>query len=123
MLNQIILVGRLTSDIEVVEGENGTKYANITLAIPRNYKNEKGEYDTDFVSVIAYDNIAKNTSDYCKKGDIVGVKGRVAKLSNDESMTIICEKLTFLSSEKKLQKTKPESANGVELMASVGCLV
>ena len=101
MLNQIILVGRLTSNIELVKDEKGAKYANITLAIPRNYKNEKGEYDTDFISVIAYDNIAKNTSDYCKKGDIVGVKGRVAKLNNDDSMMIICEKLTFLSSEKK----------------------
>ena len=102
MLNQIILVGRLTSDIELVKDEKGyVNNVNITLAIPRNYKNEKGEYDTDFISVIAYDNIAKNTSDYCKKGDIVGVKGRVAKLNNDDSMMIICEKLTFLSSEKK----------------------
>lgn len=101
MLNQIILVGRLTSDINVIENENGVKYADITLAIPRNFKNEKGEYDTDFISVVAYDSIAKNTSDYCKKGDIVGVKGRVAKLNNDDSMVIICEKLTFLSSEKK----------------------
>ena len=105
MLNQIILVGRLTSDIELVKDEKGyVNNVNITLAIPRNYKNEKGEYDTDFISVIAYDNIAKNTSDYCKKGDIVGVKGRVAKLTNDDSMNIICEKLTFLSSEKKKEE-------------------
>ena len=104
MLNQIILVGRLTSDIEVVKNEEGVRYANITLAIPRNLKNEKGEYDTDFISVIAYDSIAVNTSDYCSKGDIVGVKGRVTKLSNDEYMSIICEKLTFLSSEKKKEE-------------------
>lgn len=104
MLNQIILVGRLTSDIEVVKNEEGVKYANITLAIPRNFKNEKGEYDTDFISVIAYDSIAVNTSDYCKKGDIVGVKGRVAKMSDNDSMAIICEKLTFLSSDKKKEE-------------------
>ena len=104
MLNQIILVGRLTSDIEVVKNEEGVKYANITLSIPRNFKNEKGEYDTDFISVIAYDSIAVNTSDYCKKGGIVGVKGRVAKMSDNDSMAIICEKLTFLSSDKKKEE-------------------
>lgn len=101
MLNQIILVGRLTSDIEVVKDENGAKYAVITLAIPRSFKNADGEYDTDFISTIAYDNIAINTSEYCKKGDIVGVKGRVSKISQDSEMKITAEKITFLSSKSK----------------------
>ena len=47
MLNQIILVGRLTRDIEVHKGENG-RVATISLAIPRSFKNADGIYDTDF---------------------------------------------------------------------------
>ena len=47
MLNQVIFVGRTTSKIEVVKDENGAKYAVITLAIPRSFKNSEGEYDTD----------------------------------------------------------------------------
>ena len=97
MLNQVILVGRLTSDIKVVKDDNGAKYAVITLAIPRSFKNAEGEYDTDFISTIAYDNIATNTAEYISKGDIVGVKGRTAKSSQDSELQIIAEKVTFLS--------------------------
>lgn len=104
MLNQVILVGRLTSDIKVVKDENGAKYAVITLAIPRNFKNADGEYDTDFISTIAYDNVAANTAEYVSKGDIVGVKGRTAKISQDSELKIIAEKITFLS------KSKPEES-------------
>ena len=104
MLNQIIMVGRTTNNIEVVKGENGAKYAVITLAIPRSFKNSEGEYDTDFISVIAYDNIAANTAEYVSKGDIVGVKARTAKISQDSELKIIAEKITFLS------KSKPEES-------------
>ena len=100
MLNQVILVGRLTSDIKVVKDENGAKYAVITLAIPRNFKNADGEYDTDFISAIAYDNVAANTAEYVAQGDIVGIKARAAKTSQDSELQIIAEKVTFLSKGK-----------------------
>ena len=107
MLNQIILVGRLTRDVELKEGENGSKFANLSLAIPRSFKNAEGEYDTDFVECIASGNIATNTAEYCRKGDIVGVKGRIQtriieKEDKKESvMEIIAEKVTFLSSKPR----------------------
>lgn len=107
MLNQIILVGRLTRDISVNQSEKGVKVATISLAIPRSFKNSEGSYDTDFIDCIAFDTIAENTSEYCSKGDIVGVKGRVQsrvveKDDKKEYCTdIICEKITFLSSRKQ----------------------
>lgn len=106
MLNQIILVGRLTRDITVNKSESGYKVATISLAIPRSFKNNDGEYDTDFIDCTAFDVIAENTSEYCSKGDIVGVKGRiqsrvVEKDDKKETITeIIAEKVTFLSSKK-----------------------
>lgn len=48
MLNQTVLVGRLVSDPELRETENGNKVTNVTLAVPRSFKNINGEYDTDF---------------------------------------------------------------------------
>ena len=77
MLNQVILVGRITKDVEVRESENGKKRAYITVAVPRSYKNEEGKYDTDFIECILWNDVAENTSKYCKKGDIIGVKGRL----------------------------------------------
>ena len=107
MLNQIILVGRLTHDIVVNKSDNGVKVATISLAIPRSFKNSDGTYDTDFIRCVAFDVIAENTCEYCSKGDIVGVKGRVQSRNVEKDdkmetiMEIICEKVTFLSSKSK----------------------
>lgn len=111
MLNQIILVGRLTRDVVVNKSEKGIKVATISLAVPRSFKNSEGSYDTDFIDCVAFDSIAENTSDYCGKGDIVGVKGRVQSRiiekddKKENSMEIIAEKVTFLSSHTKEETT------------------
>lgn len=99
MLNQIVLVGRLVNDPIVEENENGKNVSVITLAIPRSYKNTEGEYDTDFVDVTLWDKIASNTVEYCKKGDVVGVKGRVARLQGNQ-LQVVAEKVTFLTSSR-----------------------
>ena len=94
MLNQIILVGRLVSDPEIKETENG-KVADIILAVPRSYKNENGEREADFIPVRLYTGIAEKTTEYCKKGDLVGIKGRAARLSG-EDLKLVADKVTFL---------------------------
>ena len=94
MLNQLIIVGRLTKDIEFEENK-----AKLTLACPRPFKNDDGMYDTDFIDCVLWNNLAKTTAEYCKKGDIVGIKGRLSKLPNEETK-VIAEKVTFLSSKK-----------------------
>lgn len=98
MLNQIILVGRLVSDPEINETENGKK-GIIKLAIPRSFKNVDGEYETDFVECVLWKAVADNVKEYCKKGDVVGVKGRIQ--SNENGIEVIAEKVTFLSSSRK----------------------
>ncbi len=114
MLNQVVLVGRLTSDMEVKESEDGKKYCNMSLATPRSFKNADGVYDTDFVNIKTFDSIAQNTAEYCKKGDIVGVKGRIQTGSYEKdgekkfSMDIIAEKVTFLSSRSNENKNKDD---------------
>ena len=106
MLSQMILVGRLTHDIVVEKSKDknvpkgNKKYAVISLAIPRSFKNSDGVYDTDFIDCYAFDNIAENTSEYCKQGDIVGVKGRVERVDGTSEIHLIAEKVTFLSSKK-----------------------
>lgn len=106
MLNQIILVGRLVREPELKSSENNKKYMVITLAIPRAFKNSNGDYDTDYIDCMLWDLTAKTTSEYCHKGDIVGIKGRIQSRVVEQDSTkryytdIIAEKVTFLSSRK-----------------------
>ena len=110
MLNQVVLVGRLTRDVIVNKSDKGIKVATVSLAIPRSFKNADGVYDTDFVDCVAFDNVAANTSEYCSKGDIVGIKGRIQSriIENGDKKEyvtdIVCEKITFLSSHVKDNK-------------------
>ena len=118
MVNQIVLVGRIARAPETKITENGKKYATLTLAVPRNYKNVNGEYDTDFLDCTLWSAVAESTSEYCKTGDMIGVKGRVqtrivelpdgAKRRKTE---IIAEKVTFLTSNpnRKNQEVEDDS--------------
>ena len=107
MLNQTVLVGRLVRDPELYETESGNKVTNITLAVPRSYKNSDGEYDTDFINCVLWKGIAESASEYCHKGDLLGVKGRiqtrVIELDDETHKNItevVAEKVTYLSSKK-----------------------
>lgn len=106
MLNQIVLVGRLVQDPEIKELENGVKTNYITLAVSRSYKNADGIYETDFIPCLLYKGIAEKTTEYCKKGDVIGVKGRVqTKQEEDKTIIeIVAEKVTFLSSRKETEE-------------------
>lgn len=99
MLNNLVLVGRLVSDPEINETEKG-KVTDITLAVPRSYKNEEGEYETDFIPVKLFGQIASTNVEYCRKGDLIGVKGRLVRL-NDKDLKVVAEKITFLSSKPR----------------------
>ena len=106
MLNQVVIVGRLVKDPELKETESGKKMTFVTLAVPRSYKNVDGEYDTDFIDCVLWIGIAESTAEYCHKGDLVGIKGRL-QTSNYEKdgekkyvTNVIAEKVTFLTTKK-----------------------
>lgn len=105
MVNQIVLVGRIAKTPETRVSENGKKFATLTLAVPRNYKNANGEYDTDFLDCTLWSSVAESTSEYCKTGDMIGVKGRVQSRIVEtpdglrrRKTEIVAERVTFLTS-------------------------
>ncbi len=107
MLNYAVLVGRIAKEPELKDTDKG-KVSNITLAVPRSFKNSNGEYDTDFISCVLWKGIAESTVQYCKKGDLVGVKGRIQTRdvefddqTHKQFVEVIAEKVTFLSSKNK----------------------
>ena len=108
MHNMVYLIGRLTENpkIEYLEDDREVLYVN--LAVQRTFKNEDGIYETDFLKCVLWNALAEHTAEYCQKGDLVGVKGRIEnvvyknengdiKIAND----IIVDRISFLASKEK----------------------
>ncbi|GAB6098501.1 hypothetical protein JCM16358_03800 [Halanaerocella petrolearia] len=77
MLNQVGLVGRLAREPELRELDSGTKVTNLIIAVDRNYTNSKGEQETDFISVVAWDKLAETCNQFLTKGRLISVEGRI----------------------------------------------
>ncbi|MDY0278146.1 MAG: single-stranded DNA-binding protein [Acholeplasma sp.] len=111
MLNQLVLIGRVTHNPESVILDDGKKVLKCQIAVQRSFKNYDGEYDTDFISITAWEGLASVVENYLEKGMMIAVKGRVQtwqKEINEKSITmleVIAERITYLSqSQKKLSK-------------------
>lgn len=107
MLNQVVLVGRLTHDPDLKDLDEGKKVLSFNLAIRRSFKNIDGQYDTDFIKIICWDGLANSVSTYASKGAIVGVKGRLQvrqiELENEKKFNLlemIAEKISYIDSVK-----------------------
>lgn len=90
MMNNFITVGRINN----IDLENDK--CILTLKVTRSYKNENGEYEEDLINIQVFDNLSNTLNEYCKTGDLVGVKGRI-----QNSNVLIAEKITFLSNKKE----------------------
>lgn len=76
-MNKIILIGRMSKDIEIRYTQNQKEVGSFDLAVDRNYRNANGEHDTDFFKCIAWGNIAKTIQTYTSRGSQIAIEGRV----------------------------------------------
>lgn len=76
-VNSVVLVGRLTKDVDVQPTNNGGSMATFTIAVSRNYKNANGEYDTDFINCVAFNHSANYLNKYTSKGQVVAIIGQL----------------------------------------------
>ncbi len=110
MHNLVYLIGRLTEDPEVKKYDDGKSRLSINLAVQRAFKNDEGIYETDFIRCILWNGIASNTSEYCHKGDLVGIKGRLQNRSYEDkgetkyAMEVVVDRVSFLASKKNPEK-------------------
>lgn len=75
MINNITLIGRLTSDVVVRYTQSGVAVANFTLAVDREFKNANGEKETDFIPIVAWRGLAENCERFLGKGKLAAVNG------------------------------------------------
>ncbi|SOC34757.1 single-strand DNA-binding protein [Ureibacillus acetophenoni] len=80
-MNQVGLVGRVTKDPVLRQLSEGRIHASFTIAINRNYKNNEGIVEADFVQCSAWGRLAERIAEYCGKGSLIGVNGRLQSRS------------------------------------------
>lgn len=77
MINNVVLVGRMTRDAELRYTPSNQAVATFTLAVNRNFKNQNGEREADFINCVIWRQQAENLANWAKKGTLVGVTGRI----------------------------------------------
>ena len=114
MLNKVLLIGRLTKDIELKSNDK-TNYVQNTLAVQRGYKNKDGGYDADFVNITLFRSQADYLNNYGEKGMLVSVVGRLQQDTyfdqnagkNVSRLSVICEEISLLERKKEQNIEKP----------------
>lgn len=107
-MNRVTITGRLTKDIELRYTKSNEPIASFNIAVNRGFKNSNGEYEADFPNCVAYRGIAKALSNYCHKGDLIGIDGEIRTRSYQDNngvrkyvTEIFVNKIDFLSVAKK----------------------
>ena len=77
MINNVVLVGRLTKDAELRYTPSNVAVATFTLAVNRPYKNDAGEREADFINCVIWRQSAENLANWAKKGSLIGITGTI----------------------------------------------
>ena len=83
MINNVVLVGRMTRDAELRYTPSNQAVATFSLAVNRNFKNQNGEREADFINVVIWRQQAENLANWAKKGALIGITGRIQTRSYD----------------------------------------
>ena len=103
MINNVVLVGRLTRDPELKTTNSGTSVCSFTVAVDNRQKNLDGTKSTSFIPCTAFQQAADNMSKFLKKGSLVGIVGRLNQRSylNKDNIKVtvievLCDSVQFL---------------------------
>ena len=84
MYNRVILIGRTTADAELQYTKSNKAFARATIAINRRYKNQNGDYEADFINLVAWSKTAELLSEYTRKGMLISVEGELRSSSYEK---------------------------------------
>ena len=102
MINRVILVGRITKDPELKSTQSNVSFVNFTLAVNRQFADQSGERQADFIQCVVWRRQAENLAQYIKKGALLGVEGRIQTRTyevdgNTRYITeVVCDSVQFL---------------------------
>ena len=77
MINQVVLVGRLTKEVNLKYTPSNQAVATFSLAVNRNFKSQNGDREADFINCVIWRQQAENLANWAKKGALIGITGRI----------------------------------------------
>lgn len=107
-MNRVVLIGRLTKEPELYYTKQGVAYARVCVAVNRGFRNSLGEQQVDFINCVVWRKSAENVTEYCKKGSLVGITGRIHTRNYEDDQgkriyitEVVIENITFWRKDGK----------------------
>lgn len=119
MINNVVLVGRLTKKPELKFTTTGTKYTQFSVAVQKKFKNQNGEYESDFINCLMWYTAAENFIKFTNKGSLVGIEGRIQTRSYEKDGSkkyiteVVAENFSLLES-KKVTESRNNAVQPIE---------
>ena len=105
-MNKAFLIGRLTRDPELRYSSSNAAIVNFSIAIDRQYTNNQGQRETDFINIVAFQKQAENIKKYLTKGSLVAVDGRIQTRNYEDKdgkkvyvTEVVADRVQFLNSK------------------------
>jgi len=120
VLNRVVLVGRLARDPEMNTTNSGKQYCTITIAVQRNYRNEEGQYDADFIPASIWGKMAQTCFQYLAKGNMIAIEGRLSQSSWTQNgqrrsrISVMADSVRFLDKVTKKESEVQQTEESLE---------
>ena len=118
MINNVVLVGRLTRDPDLRTTGSGISVATFTLAVDRQYTNSQGERGADFINCVSWRKAAENFANFTSKGSLVGIQGRIQTRTYDDKdgkrvyvTEVIVDNFSLLESRRDRENRQTNGGN------------
>ena len=119
-MNKAFLIGRLTRDPELRYSSSNAAIANFSIAIDRQYTNNQGQRETDFINIVAFQKQAENIKKYVGKGSLVAVDGRIQTRNYEDKdgkrvyvTEVVADRVQFLDSRNSSNSQNVNDNNDV----------
>jgi single-strand DNA-binding protein len=105
MINRVILVGRITKDPEMKQTQSNIAVVSFTLAVNRQFTDQSGERQADFIQCVVWRKQAENLARFVKKGALLGIEGRIQTRTYEADngtryvTEVVCDSVQFLESK------------------------
>ncbi|CAK1224518.1 Single-stranded DNA-binding protein (Ssb) [Fructobacillus evanidus] len=116
MINRVVLIGRMTKDVELRYTQSGVAVGSFTLAVNRPFKNSDGEREADFINAVIWRKSAENLANFTGKGAQVAIEGRLQTRNYENNQgqrvyvtEVVVDNFSLLESKSESDKRREEN--------------